>query len=525
MRVLLLTSDSAMGYNPAPPVGLYRLKHYLKISGFESDVLDLGLVDLSGVLSRVKAGEYGIVGVSVSHYRMAEDLSLLWKLKGANNGQRCLFVAGGQEATFNHKQWLDAGFDVIVLGYGERVLAALTALASDARDRLPERLGKLPGVAYRHNGRITFNPSEPLTQDEFVYLNFDQILSLDVPFSEYWEKLAPEAATLSTGTSIFLPETVRLYTASHCPNRCGYCSSRAFLEFSHQTRVPIHMLDAQQVFTLVNHHIERYGARGFLFSDDEFLANRKRAQEVCDSIIEAKAEGSMDPAVLFNCQARVSDFLRAAGSVRSVDRTFIHTLARAGFHSIGLGIETFNDRLLACASINKPGYTERDSLAVIDALLEEGLVPQVNIILFVPESSAAEVVHSMERGVELAQKGCQLAINPLLHDIPGAPLHEDPRYETVVRWVTNPADGTGVCIADYFRPREALLAGAAEAIRDAIEEEVESFRAKLWSGGRGPKTIFGLLMFAAAARLLNRHGLVEECRSLAADLARGGRHP
>ena len=70
-------------------------------------------------------------------------------------------------------------------------------------------------------------------------------------------------------------------------------------------------------------------------------------------------------------------------------------MEKASFLSIGLGVETFSDRLLKCPSINKKGLTSADSLKVIDAMLSTKIVPQINIIIGIPESTPDELADTL----------------------------------------------------------------------------------------------------------------------------------
>lgn len=506
MKVLLMTSKSGIGFNNAPPIGLYRLKGYLESHGHGCDILDFSLGGQEEALARTAAGEYGIVGMSVSHYHMAGDLEAFWEFRRAAKGRPVLFIAGGQEATYNYEQWLHAGADAVVLGYGEHALLNLARAWEENGRGVPEVFHGIDGLAWRENGGFVFRPRPALTPEEFRDITYDRVLRLDIPFERYWSQIEQKLGDLNFSTSVFISELVRVYTSSHCPNRCGYCSSHRFLSFAQGGKTPIFMLDAAQVFDLVKHYIASCGARGFLFSDDEFLADKGRAREFCRMVAQAKRDGTMDRSVMFNCQARVADFLVRRGGAHRVDLDFIDLLVEAGFHSLGLGVESFSDRLLACPSMCKAGYGRADSLAVIEAMRGRGLTPQVNIILFIPESTPEEVMDSARTGMEIIARGCQTAVTPLLFDIPGAPRHADPAYPVTTASFRNPETGAEIGITGYFIPRDPLVAQAARDIQGRTEAEREAFA---HGPGRGhasfPKTALGIFTLAAAARLLG-HG-------------------
>ena len=515
MKVLLMTSYSGIGFNNAPSLGLYRLKNFLNKTGLACDILDLGLTGYAEALRKARNGEYRIIGMSVSHYHMREDISIIWKFKEACAGQECLFIAGGQEATYNYEQWIKVGIDVVFMGYAERSLAQLARNFNTRFERGLSLLDTLDGVAYRQGDEIVYRPCKPMTQSEFEYLTYEEGMGLNIPFGEYWNQVRADVEALNFWTTVFIPETVRLYTASHCPYRCGFCSSHRFLSFSQRGKAPIFMLNADQVFNLILQYIQKYGAKGFLFSDDEFLVSEERAMSLFDRVIKAKKDGIINKDVAFNCQARVSDFLLKTGGRQDVHYELIDKMVEAGFHSIGMGVETFCDRLLMSPSMNKRGFTGEASIRVINAMLEGGLVPQINNILFIPEATREEITYSIRKSINFIRKGCQVAVTPLLYSIPGAPIYGDPRYLAVTEEYKNPETNEFIEITKHFIPNDPEMARCADWIFDALDEELDAFKKSgIWKHKTIPKTMVGILLFTATAKLFGDAELAKECADL-----------
>lgn len=502
MKTLLMTSKASQGFNIAPPLGLYRLKSYLEAHGFACDIFDYSIDDQAMFLERAAAGEYAIIGMSVSHSNMIDDINLINQFRERCAGRECLFVAGGQEATYNYAQWLDLIVDVVVLGYGEKPLLELAR--AFAAGKLTLR--SIPGVAYATAAGPVLNPAPPITQEEFDRLTYERVLDMQVPFDRYWNYIRENLEALNFSTSRFIPELVRIYSSSHCPNHCGYCSSHNFLSFSQGCKARIFDLSAEKVLALMRHFMSAYGAKGFLFSDDEFLANKGRAREFLRLVTQGLASGELDAGLTLNCQARVTDFLRQQDGKRVVDEAFIALLVKAGFHSLGLGVESFKRELLQATSMNKHGYGQEEALRVIETMLRHGLAPQVNIILFIPESSPEDVVHSMTLAMRVIVQGAQIAVTPRLYAIPGAPLYDNPNYP--VEYLEHQAGDRTIRISHYFRPWDDLVAQAAAAIDQAQAEEIEAFKAASgWNHKVLPKTAMGILTFVAAAKLLKRPDL------------------
>jgi radical SAM superfamily enzyme YgiQ (UPF0313 family) len=532
-RVLLVSNRCSPGYNIAPPTGLYQLHSYVSRRGIMCTVLDREIEGPLPYISRARAGEFDVIGFSVSHDNMIEDLDLLWSFRdaAAAGGKRVLFIAGGQEAVLNHEQWLRLGIDVCFLGFAEKTL-----LEFCRRLRAPNRADGctveilcegLDGVAYR-NGRneVAYRPSAPLTHEDFRELFYEQALTLDVPYHRYWSKLRHESADTTLGASRFVIENVRLYTTSHCPRRCGFCNSQSFLPRSQAGKLPIIGLSAAEIAALILHMAHKYGARGFLFSDDDFPIGNKagldRLADLCRRITSLKAQGLLRRDTHFACQARVANFILSNGSrsrVPSANVALIQLMAAAGFGSVGLGVETFSDRLLRAPSVNKIGITAQDCETVLDAMLSAGLTPQINLILGVPEYTPDELADTMGKAVSYLVRGCDIAVTRHLDALPGAPLYGTDIYELRTKTWVHPHSGAEETIADFFLPRDPLIRSVSEHFDAESAGELAKVVAENgWGEKIVHKRVVGMCSLIAVAKLLGRHDLAADFRSVLGDL-------
>jgi len=155
-RVLIITLKSIVTINMAPPIGIYQLVNYLQKYGIGCDVFDRELEDLQVYIDKVRNGDYDVVGISVSHQNMTEDLEALWKFMEAvrDGGHHTKIVAGGQEATLNWRQWIDVGVEVAFLGFAEKAFLefcrrVLTAVDNGTPQDIDDYVDGVPGVAYR----------------------------------------------------------------------------------------------------------------------------------------------------------------------------------------------------------------------------------------------------------------------------------------------------------------------------------------------------------------------------------------
>ena len=522
-RVLLVIGRSQVGNTISPPTGLYKLQHYLKQRGFACDVLCQDLSDIEHALTLTRHGVYDIIGYSLSHWSLQDDLDTLWQFRDAADTleKPVLFIGGGQEAAMNAEQCLRVGIDLIFLGFAESILQRFCQryheqAYDDRQVSVEEMVGDLPGVVFldRHD-KIVFREAEPISPAYFEEISYTQTLTMDVPYRNYWKVLRDKQSDTSLG-SAFVFEFVRLYTASHCPRRCGFCNSQSFLPISQGCQPKIIHLNAGQIVDLILHFTRRHGARGFFFSDDDFpIGNRsgiERVEQLCDMIIEQKACGKIHPTVRFSCQARIADFLmRKTDGSRRVNVALLETMASAGFSSIAMGVETFSDRLLKVPSINKIGVNARNCFDVLDAMLKAGLTPLINIILGIPEATVKELLETLRIAVYYVTQGCEINVTGPLYALPGAPLMDDERYRIAYREWSHPRSGERIEISDYFVPDDARVAEVSANYETQLEQQLLQLAEKHdWQGKIIHKRAKNIQAIIVATKLLGDHKLAAQ---------------
>ena len=529
MRLLIVTLKSAPGYNIAPPVGIFQLRHYLVTRGIACDVLDREMGPVDPFIEQARNGDYDVIGFSVSHVNMEEDLDLIWHFRDAvdDGGGDTLFIAGGQEATLNWRQWLELGIDAIFTGFPEKRLFEFCRRIHAARGMggpLPaftDLLEGIDGVAFRDAaGAPIMRPAPPLDHAEFRELIHTQVLTCDIPYHRYWDRLRENSADTTLGASAFIIENARVFTSSHCPRGCGFCNSQSFLPTTQGGPLPIIMLDAIDVAEVVRMYAERFGATSILFSDDDFpVGSRKgleRLTRFCKIAIADKESGRIPTRMRFHCQARVLDFTRRSpGGGRWVDRPVLELMAKAGFHSIGIGVETFVDRILKAPSVRKSGYTVADACRLIDVMLEVGLVPQVNVILGIPEYTVDELATTIGTTADNIVKGCDVAVVRTMFAFPGAPVYEAKQIPYKVRIWHHPRTGRTTEISDNFIPHDPAIAQVIDRFDDAAMEELQGvIRTRGWEGKTVHKRVVSLTALLGVAKLIDKPSLAKRIQNL-----------
>ena len=288
-------------------------------------------------------------------------------------------------------------------------------------------------------------------------------------------------------------------------------------------KLPIIQLSAEETAKLILMYVNRYGAKSFLFSDDDFPVGSKqglaRVHDFCSIIVDYKRDGLIPEGVTFSCQARVADFLKRVKKQTIPNWEILEIMKQAGFHSIGMGVETFSDKLLLAPSVNKMGIKVSDCRLIIDAMLTIGLVPQINIILGIPESTVEELVETMEIAVHYITQGCDVAVSRRLLALPGAPIYDAGLYELRSNKWINPVNGQEVLIADYFVPGDPVIAEAMDTMEQEAADELKRItREKGWEGKIVHKRVVGMSALIALSRLIKRNDVAAQFRSVLDDI-------
>ena len=250
------------------------------------------------IMKEVNEFSPDIVGISCC---FTIGINFALKIAKESKKQGYTVILGGWHPSFDYSEVLEYPFvDVIVRGEGEITF----------RELIKNRnLEEIKGISYKDNGDIINNDDRPLIKD----LN-------KLPFP------ARKLRNKKSHFQIFQMPIDVIETSRGCPFKCTFCNIHLFFRGTYRTKSIDRVIQELKIIS------SQKKGQNVLFVDDNFTANMKRVEKICDLIIE---EGiKLD----FICQSRID--------VIKNNPNIIRKMSKAGFWLFFLGIETFNQKSL-----------------------------------------------------------------------------------------------------------------------------------------------------------------------------------
>jgi len=270
-KILLITPDSKTFYgNPRyPAAGISMIGAVLLKSGHQVHGLDMRFSGVSDEILVKKIHDFQpeIIGFSVTNWDVLEAVRLARKIKSMLPDIYVIF--GGPQVTLCPKETLRySEIDFLVLGEGEITIIELIACLENKRP-----ISEVKGIAFRDEDlNPVITDRRPLIKD---------LSRLPLPAYELFDPPAYRAA-----------DELRLGIMSSrgCPYQCIFCTGRKVMGRQMRRRSPI------DVVSEMTHWHKKFGITHFCFIEDNWLAHRKHAMELC-TIVAIGIE-SVDPEVL-----------------------------------------------------------------------------------------------------------------------------------------------------------------------------------------------------------------------------------
>ena len=337
----------------------------------------LGLKPYEAFIAFLKNHPVDLVGISA----MTGAYNNAIKLAGIAKEFGKYVVFGGYHPTALTDEVLQSPFvDAVVRGEGEITFREF-ALKGPSRD--------VAGLAYKENGEIVYTAEGPRIP------NLDSILH---PLRQARPERFGEAGTdYSIDT---------LFTSRGCPWNCAFCANHT-IHKQWRPRSPENVFE--ELVSLHDPHKNKL----IKIWDANFLTDIKRAEKICDLIIENKLTNFK-----IWTESRVGDILRA--------EPIMDKLYRAGLRYVGLGVESPNPETL---KLMKKKNVPDDCAVAVDILKRNKIKSQGYFII----GHYSETKKDTKRYPEFAESvGFRHAIFMVMTPYPGTEIFEEYKRENKI---------------------------------------------------------------------------------------------
>ncbi|MGA2886510.1 MAG: radical SAM protein [Terracidiphilus sp.] len=295
---------------PYPPLGTLYAAAVAREKGFRVAVFDSMLEDPEAGFARsLDLHRPRVVIVYEDSFNFLSKMCLLrsrelcWKMRAAAAAHGAIVMAHGSDAADHTEEYLDQGFDAVLLGEGEQTVCDLL----DAILRRGQMASwSIPGLAWREDSSRQIVKTEArLPQRDLSLLPFPaRDLAHISAYADIWRR--------STGYV-----STNVVASRGCPFRCNWCAK------------PIYgngysLRPAESVAAEIAELKKCYGIEHVWFADDIFALNAKWTEQFADAM--QRYEGVLP----FKIQSR-ADLMRP-GTVAD--------LKRAGCNEVWMGVES-----------------------------------------------------------------------------------------------------------------------------------------------------------------------------------------
>jgi radical SAM superfamily enzyme YgiQ (UPF0313 family) len=356
--------------------------HPLPGGRFRMGMSDEELADL------VRREQPDVVGISCLFERLAEDvLNIARIVKEVSPAS--LVVVGGMDASTRHDEYLvNDSVDLVVVGSGEETFLEILDAVSRG-----EVASGIAGTAERARriGDPTSTVSTPAgaaalpTDDDKGTIHVNPARRQQVPFDEYpypdRDALPRALYDNRANQRISYPfargyPAILIQSSRGCALRCTFCEIISVFK-TWQAH------SAAYVVGEIEECVRKYGAREFIFLDDNFMLKTKRVAEICALIVQRGLKISID--------------ILPGVSVWTLTDRIIDCMIDAGLYRVCLPVESGNPKTLEF--IRKPVNLEHTE-EMIEYCNRRGLLTHANLIIGFPDEDLADIRRTIAWGTQ-----------------------------------------------------------------------------------------------------------------------------
>lgn len=365
-----------------PPLALLAISSYLAQEGYDIKIFDFRQKE---ALLGAVAGSICLGVTCMTGYQIFDGLNLASAVRKKYPG--IPIVWGGWHPTLLPAQTIQNPYvDIVVQGQGEKTFPELVHILE-----VRGGLSKIPGIVYKEDGKIFFNPPRQVEDiNAFPPLPY-QLIDID----KY-------AARTRLGS-----RTIGYITSYGCPFRCGFCAEQMV-----NGRI-WNALKPQRVVVDIRNLVINYGIDSVIISDSNFFVDEKRVRDICAelkslAIVWGQVNGRAD--TLSHYSLRTWELMKESGL------RYILTGAESGTQE--------------CLDIIQKEATVQDTLALARVCSRYGIRIQFSLFIGAPSLKKRYVLQEeINSTVDLIYQLHQINKNNefltfVYAPYPGTPLYE-----------------------------------------------------------------------------------------------------
>ncbi len=336
---------SSRMYLPNP--GTLAIGTYLKYKGYNVKIIDTYAEGMGWkkLIKLIKKEQPDIIGSSSYTPDIYGRILLARTIKKINPS--IVTVFGGSHVSLVPEETLRLAknIDYIVIGEGEETFLELIKALERGKHR--EDMRSIQGIAYLNN-----NGEYIRTESRLPIKNLDGLPMPDysmIPMDKYKNTYFPYSPQ----------QGISCCFSRGCTEQCIFCSSNILWQYCWHGRNAKNIVEE---LTILN---KKYDKKTFLFTDNNFLYDRKRNIEFIE---EMKRSGIK---IEFRPLARVNTLLR--------DKDLLMDLRKIGLTALQFGVESYDQNILNSMRKNY----KAEQIKELSFYLKKAKIPYTRVFLIV----------------------------------------------------------------------------------------------------------------------------------------------
>jgi len=350
-----------------PKLGLmYVASYYEKATGNKPVFIDCPpeKYSMEEMLQKIREIKPDLIGMSIMTFNLLDAMEAAKEIKREHeNIKICL---GGPHVNLYPKETLGLPeIDYVVFGEGEPIFTKL-AITLESAGSNPDKLAKINGLGWKHEGQVTVNPAAT----DLLDLN-------ELPFpARHLVDVSRYEHIIGEGQQFFTIQATR-----GCPAACTFCDIR---KTTFRERTPENVV--REIEEIVD-----MGVDDLFFVGDTITINKKNLVETCNLMIKRGLK------INYKISARVD----------TVNPELLAALKRSGCYRIHYGIESATQRHLLYL---EKGQTSEKVLRACKWTREAGIGYFAYMMIGIPTETKEEMFKTVDFAKKLRPDYAQFSV-------------------------------------------------------------------------------------------------------------------